>query len=122
MGYIFLDKVACVHGRLSLFYILNSCLKKSQILDNVAFVHCWRALSCVCRCFPQVALGHQHAAGGDENDDDDDEDDDEDDDDDDDDEVSTKKFFKFLHIRPHKDAWCQLLAVGTTPCAKGFYY
>ena len=45
-----------------------------------------------------------------------------DDDDDDDDEVSTKKFFKFLHIRPHKHAWCQLLAVGTTPCGKGFYY
>ena len=55
-----------------------------------------------------------------DNDDDDDEDDE--DDDDDDDEVSTKKFFKFLHIRPHKHAWCQLLAVGTTPCGKGFYY
>ena len=45
-----------------------------------------------------------------------------DDNDDDDDEVSGKKFFKFLHIRPHKHAWCQLLAVGTTPCRKGFYY
>ena len=45
-----------------------------------------------------------------------------DDDDDDDDEVSTKKFFKFLHIRSHKHAWCQLLAVSTTPCGKGFSY
>ena len=53
---------------------------------------------------------------------DDDDDDDEDDEDDDDDEVSTKKFFKFLYIRPHKQAWCQLLAVGTTPCRKDFYY
>ena len=34
--------------------------------------------------------------------DDDDDDDDEDDDDDHDDEVRTKKFFKFLHIRPPK--------------------
>ena len=48
--------------------------------------------------------------------------DDHDDDDDDDDEVSTKKFFKFLHIGPHKHAWCQLQAVGTTPCGKDFYY
>ena len=45
-----------------------------------------------------------------------------DDDDDDDDEVSTKKFFKFLHIRPLKHSWCQLLAVGTTPCGKDFYH
>ena len=58
----------------------------------------------------------------DDDDDDDDDEDDNEDDDDDDDEVSTKKFFKFLHIRPHKHAWCQLLAVGTTPCGKGFYY
>ena len=57
----------------------------------------------------------------DDDDDDDEDDDEDDDDDDDDDEVSTKKFFKFLHIRPHKHAWCQLLAVGTTPCGKGFY-
>ena len=45
-----------------------------------------------------------------------------DDDDDDDDEVSTKKFFKFTYIRPTKHALCQLLAVGTTPCGKDFYY
>ena len=44
------------------------------------------------------------------------------DDDDDDDEVSTKKFFKFLHIRPPKHAVCQLIAVGTTPCGNDFYY
>ena len=43
-------------------------------------------------------------------------------DDDDDDEVSTKKFFKFLHIQPPKHALCQLLAGGTTPCGKDFYY
>ena len=48
--------------------------------------------------------------------------DDDDDDDDDDDEVSTKKFFKFLHIRPPKHALCQLIAVGTTPCGNDFYY
>ena len=51
-----------------------------------------------------------------------DDDDDEDDEDDDDDEVSTKKFFKFLHIRPPKHALCQLIAVGTTPCGNDFYY
>ena len=44
------------------------------------------------------------------------------DDDDDDDEVWTKKFFKFLHIRPPKHALCQLIAVGTTPCGNDFYY
>ena len=64
--------------------------------------------------------------GKDEDDDDHDEDgkyDDEDEDeDDDDDEVSTKKFFKFRHIRPLKHALCQLIAVGTTPCGKDFYY
>ena len=43
-------------------------------------------------------------------------------DDDDDDEVSTKKSFKFLHIRPPKHALCQLIAVGTTPCGNDFYY
>ena len=58
----------------------------------------------------------------DDDDDDDDDEDDDEDDDDDDDEVSTKKFFNFLHIRPHKHAWCQLLAVVTTTCRKGFYY
>ena len=56
-----------------------------------------------------------------ENDEDDDDDDD-DEDDEDDDEVSTKKFFKFLHIRPPKHALCQLIAVGTTPCGNDFYY
>ena len=45
-----------------------------------------------------------------------------DDDDDDDDEVLAKKFFKCLHIRPPKHAQYQLLAVGTTPCGKDFYY
>ena len=49
-------------------------------------------------------------------------DDDDDDNDDDDDEVLTKKFFKCLHIRPPKHAWYQLLAAGTTPCGKDFYY
>ena len=46
----------------------------------------------------------------------------ENDDDEDDDEVSTKKFFKCLHIRPPKHALCQLIAVGTTPCGNDFYY
>ena len=44
------------------------------------------------------------------------------DDDDDDDEVLSKNFFKFLYIRPCKHALCKLLAVGTTPCRKDFYY
>ena len=35
----------------------------NKFSDNVAFVHCGRSLSCVCRGFPQVALGHQHASG-----------------------------------------------------------
>ena len=48
--------------------------------------------------------------------------DDDDEDEDDDDEVSTKKFFKFLHIRHPKHALCQLIAVGTTPCGNDFYY
>ena len=55
-------------------------------------------------------------------DDDDDDNDDENDEDDDDDEVSTKKTFKFLHIRPPKHALCQLIAVGTTPFGNDFYY
>ena len=51
-----------------------------------------------------------------------DDDDDDDYDDDDDNKVSTKKFFKFLHIRTPKHALCLLIAVGTTPCEKDFYY
>ena len=45
-----------------------------------------------------------------------------DDDDDDDDEVLSFFSFKFLYIRPCKHALCKLLAVGTTPCRKDFYY
>ena len=49
-------------------------------------------------------------------------DDDNDNNNDDDDDLQTKKFFKFLHIRSMKHAWCQLLAIGTTSCGKDFYY
>ena len=47
--------------------MINFLIFSIKFPDNVASVHCGRSLSCVCRCVPQVSLGHQHASGVNEN-------------------------------------------------------